>query len=133
MNGSLGLRLWKPRFHGSNCFILGLRSGRTAKIPRWYQCEACSCPELPAPFQFPRTGRRTGPVLEERAASYLRAWHHLLWAAPPGPDDLGLWREPPDGPVAGRLECASPDVSGMVISASELWSEEALHIPEEGH
>lgn len=40
---------------------------------------------------------------------------------------------PPDDPVAGRLECASPDVSEMVISASGPWSGEALHIPEEGH
>lgn len=65
--------------------------------------------------------------------AFREAWGRSLRAFSPRPDSLGLRREPLDSPVASGLECASPDVSRMVISALELWSGEALHIPEEGH
>ena len=73
------------------------------------------------------------PVQCMELRAFREAWGRSLRAFSPRPDSLGLRREPLDSPVASGLECASPDVSRMVISALELWSGEALHIPEEGH
>ena len=73
------------------------------------------------------------PVQCTELRALREAWGRSLQAVSPGPDSLGLRREPLASPVASGLECASPDVSRMVISALELWSGEALHIPKEGH
>lgn len=93
-----------------------------------------TCPRCPSRSQgAPLHWREEWTRRRGEAASCLRAWCQSLQAALLGLDSLGLWREPPGGPVAGGLECASPDVSEMVMSVLELWSGEALHIPGEGH